>query len=79
MAAPFALAWVALWLIVRLVLVAVRYPVTVVTSVAGYWMYATWGLSPLVLALLSLIAGSFIWAGLDLPSFSAARLVPRPH
>ncbi|PRY46547.1 FtsK/SpoIIIE domain-containing protein [Umezawaea tangerina] len=69
MAAPFALVGVAVWLIVRLVLVAVRYPVTVLASVSAYWMYATWGLSPLVLALLSLVAGGFVWAGLDLPSF----------
>ncbi|MFD9734197.1 FtsK/SpoIIIE domain-containing protein [Umezawaea sp. NPDC059074] len=68
-AAPFALVGVVVWLIVRLALVAVRYPVTVGALVAGYWMYVTWGLSPLVLALLSLIAGLVLWAGLDLPSF----------
>jgi S-DNA-T family DNA segregation ATPase FtsK/SpoIIIE len=54
---------------VRLVLVAVRYPVTVVTSLSGYLMYTHWGLSPLVLALLSLIAGLVIWAGLDRATF----------
>jgi S-DNA-T family DNA segregation ATPase FtsK/SpoIIIE len=68
-AAPFALAWVVLWLVVRLVLLVIRYPVTVVGSLAGYLMYANWGLSPLVLALLSLVCGLVTWWGLDRASF----------
>jgi DNA segregation ATPase FtsK/SpoIIIE, S-DNA-T family len=61
--------WLLVVAVVRLVLVIVRYPVITVVPVLAAWCWWRFGLSPLVLALLSLVAGLTIWAGLDLASF----------
>nr|WP_322746631.1 FtsK/SpoIIIE domain-containing protein [Saccharothrix syringae] len=64
-----ALVWLAVVLAVRLVLVVVRYPVVVLVPVSAAWCWWRFGLSPLVLALLSLVAALIIWSGLDRTSF----------
>ena len=56
-------------LLVRLVLVVVRYPVVTLVPLSALWFYGRFGLSPLVLALLSLTAALVLWAGIDLSSF----------
>ncbi|MGW6449375.1 FtsK/SpoIIIE domain-containing protein [Lentzea sp. NPDC055074] len=67
--APVALIWLAGRLGVKLVLVAVRYPVAVTACLGGYIGYRQFGLSPLVLALLSLVCALMVWFGLDRGSF----------
>ncbi|GLZ31418.1 hypothetical cell division FtsK/SpoIIIE protein [Lentzea sp. NBRC 105346] len=68
-AAPFVLLWLTLRLTVRLVLLVVRYPVSITLLVCGYAAYREFGLSPLVLALLSLVAALVIWYGVAPASF----------
>ncbi|GAA3637897.1 FtsK/SpoIIIE domain-containing protein [Lentzea roselyniae] len=66
---PFALAWLSVRLVVRLGLVAVRYPVSVVGLLTGCLFYVYvgwWGVAFLVL---SLAGGLTIWAGLHRSSF----------
>ncbi|WP_439423032.1 FtsK/SpoIIIE domain-containing protein [Saccharothrix sp. HUAS TT10] len=64
-----ALVWLLLVGVVRLVLVVVRYPVVTLVPLTAAWCWTRFGLSPLVLALLSLTAGLTVWAGLDRASF----------
>lgn len=64
-----AVVWLALVGVVRLVLVVVRYPVVTLVPLTAAWCWLRFGLSPLVLALLSLTTGLTIWAGLDRASF----------
>ncbi|MEU5690931.1 FtsK/SpoIIIE domain-containing protein [Actinosynnema sp. NPDC020468] len=68
-AAVVVLAWLVVVGVVRLVLVVVRYPVATLTPALSAWCWWRFGLSPLVLALLSLVAGLTIWAGWDRGSF----------
>ncbi|WP_141980709.1 FtsK/SpoIIIE domain-containing protein [Saccharothrix saharensis] len=64
-----ALVWLLLVGVVRLVLVVVRYPVVTLVPLTAAWCWLSFGLSPLVLALLSLTAGLTVWAGLHRASF----------
>ncbi len=68
-AALVALVWLAVVGAMRLVLVVVRYPVVTLVPLSAAWCWWRFGLSPLVLALLSLVAALSIWAGLDRRSF----------
>ncbi|MFD7655064.1 FtsK/SpoIIIE domain-containing protein [Actinosynnema sp. NPDC059797] len=68
-AAVVALVWLLVVGVVRLVLVVVRYPVVTLVPALAAWCWWRFGLSPLVLALLSLTAALFIWFGLDRVSF----------
>src|ERR1041384_5579424 len=68
-ALPFMLAFLAVCGVVRLVLAVVRYPVVTLVPLSALWFYGRFGLSPLVLALLSLTCALVLWAGIDLPSF----------
>lgn len=68
-AALVASVWLVVVGAVRLVLVVVRYPVVTLVPVSTAWCWWRFGLSPLVLALLSLVAALNIWAGLDRRSF----------
>jgi len=68
-ALPFMLTFLSAWVVVRLVLVVVRYPVVTLVSLSALWFYGRFGLSPLVLALLALTCALVLWAGIDLPSF----------
>ena len=69
LAAVLALVWLVLVAVVRLVLIVVRYPVVTLVPVSAAWCWLRFGLSPLVLALLSLVAALTIWAGLGRVSF----------
>ncbi|MBM7811003.1 S-DNA-T family DNA segregation ATPase FtsK/SpoIIIE [Saccharothrix algeriensis] len=69
LAALVALAWLLVLLFVRLVLLVVRYPLVSLAPSAAAWCWWRFGLSPLVLALLSLVAALLIWAGWDRASF----------
>jgi len=69
LAAVVALVWLLVVVLVRLVLLVVRYPLVSLAPMAAAWCWWRFGLSPLVLALLSLVAGLLIWAGLDRASF----------
>jgi S-DNA-T family DNA segregation ATPase FtsK/SpoIIIE len=51
-----ALVWLVLVGVVRLVLVVVRYPVVTLVPVTAAWCSLRFGLSPLELSLLSLVA-----------------------
>ncbi|NGY61634.1 cell division protein FtsK [Lentzea sp. NEAU-D13] len=68
-ALPFVLAGFAVWLGVRLVLLGLRYPVAASVVVVGIAAYRKFGLSPLVLALLTLVAGLLVWYGLHRRSY----------
>jgi hypothetical protein len=68
-AALVALVWLALVGVVRLVLVVVRYSVVTLVPMSAAWCWWRFGLSPLVLALLSLVAALTVWAGYDRASF----------
>ncbi|MFE9744387.1 FtsK/SpoIIIE domain-containing protein [Saccharothrix saharensis] len=68
-AALVALVWLVLAGVVRLVLVVVRYPVVTLVPASAAWCWWRFGLSPLVLALLSLVAALVLWGGLDRGSF----------
>ncbi|MEU5235138.1 FtsK/SpoIIIE domain-containing protein, partial [Streptomyces anulatus] len=66
---PFVLAWLAVCLVVRLGLVAVHYPVSVVGLLTGHLFYVQFGWSGLAFVALSLTGALTIWAGLDRGSF----------
>lgn len=66
---PFVLAFLAAWVCVRLVLLVVRYPLVTLVPLSALVAYYRFGLSPLVLSLLSLTAALTLWAGLDRASF----------
>lgn len=68
-AALVAVVWFVVVGAVRLVLVVVRYPVAVLVPASATWCWWRFGLSPLVLALLSLVAVLVLWAGYDRASF----------
>ncbi|WP_242642085.1 hypothetical protein [Lentzea alba] len=67
--APFALLWLALRLAAKFVMLTVRYPIAVTAGLGGDVAYRQFGLSPLVLALLSLVCALTVWYGLDRDSF----------
>ncbi|MFD0199589.1 FtsK/SpoIIIE domain-containing protein [Saccharothrix carnea] len=64
-----ALCWLLLVGVVRLALVVIRYPVVTLVPASAAWCWWRFGLSPLVLALLSLVAALTIWSGLGRDSF----------
>lgn len=66
---PFVLAWLAVRLVVRLGLVAVHYPVSVIGLLTGHLFYVQFGWSGLAFVALSLTGALTIWAGLDRGSF----------
>ncbi|ATE52378.1 FtsK/SpoIIIE domain-containing protein [Actinosynnema pretiosum] len=69
LAALVALVWLLLVGVVRLVLVVVRYPVVTLVPALAVWSWWRFGLSPLVLALLTLVALLLLWFGYDSASF----------
>ncbi|GAA1268134.1 FtsK/SpoIIIE domain-containing protein [Saccharothrix xinjiangensis] len=69
LAALVALVWAVVIGGVRLVLVVVRYPVATLVPASAAWCWWHFGLSPLVLALLSLVAALLLWFGYDRASF----------
>ncbi|MFC6092046.1 FtsK/SpoIIIE domain-containing protein [Saccharothrix lopnurensis] len=69
LAALVALVWFVVLGVVRLALVAGRYPMAVLVPASAAWCWWRFGLSPLVLALLSLIAALLLWARYDRASF----------
>ncbi|CAL9641614.1 hypothetical protein SUDANB95_06333 [Actinosynnema sp. ALI-1.44] len=69
LAAVLALLWLAVVLVVRLVLVVVRYPVAMLVPGLAAWCWLRFGLSPLVLAVLSLVCAFTVWYGLARESF----------
>ncbi|GGU29191.1 FtsK/SpoIIIE domain-containing protein [Lentzea flava] len=66
---PIVLVWLAVRLVVRLGLVAVRYPVSVVGLLTGHLFYVHAGWLSLALLVLSVAAALAIWAGLHRDSF----------
>ncbi|MBB5957703.1 S-DNA-T family DNA segregation ATPase FtsK/SpoIIIE [Saccharothrix tamanrassetensis] len=69
LAALLALVWLAVVLVVRLVLLVVRYPVVTLVPALAAWCWLRFGLSPLVLAVLSLVCALTVWYGLARDSF----------
>lgn len=75
--APFVLLWLTFRLAVKFVMLTVRYPIAVTTGLGGYVAYRQFGLSPLVLALLSVVCPDcLVRARPEL--VPAAWLVPSP-
>jgi S-DNA-T family DNA segregation ATPase FtsK/SpoIIIE len=66
---PFALAWLTVRLVVRLGLVAVRYPVSIVGLLTGHLFYVRFGWWGLAFLVLVLVGALTIWAGLHRASF----------
>ncbi|SFR21987.1 DNA segregation ATPase FtsK/SpoIIIE, S-DNA-T family [Lentzea waywayandensis] len=66
---PIALVFLGCWLFVRLVALALRYPVAVFGGLAVYVIYIQFGLWVLVFVVLTLAGGLVIWAGLHRPSY----------
>ncbi|MEV0678070.1 FtsK/SpoIIIE domain-containing protein [Actinosynnema sp. NPDC050436] len=69
LAALLALAWLLVVGGVRLVLVVLRYPVVTLVPASAAWCSLRFGPVPLVLAVLSVVAGLLIWSGLHRASF----------
>ncbi|GAA3847088.1 FtsK/SpoIIIE domain-containing protein [Saccharothrix violaceirubra] len=63
------LVWSLVVAVVRLVFVVLRYPIAAVVLAGSAWVWWRFGLSPLVLALLSLVAALELWWGLWRRSF----------